>query len=206
MGAEDEAAMAPRPADEAVTVDARNLRGIAHPIRVRLLTLLRDDGPSTATRLAARLGLNSGATSYHLRQLERFGFVVDDERAAGRERWWRAAHRGSTSRDLASLQGEEGAMAETYLRALAALHADATNRAIDEWRSQPTAWLGAGTLSDFALKLTATEFRHLLKDLLDVLESYRRFDAAGAPRTARTVTVQIQAFPKPADDDGSDER
>ncbi len=191
------------PADE-IRVDATNLRGIAHPIRVRLLALLRDEGPSTATRLAQRMGLNSGATSYHLRQLERFGFVVEDERTSGRERWWSAAHRGSRSQDLASLRGEEGEMAEAYLRALSALHADATNRAIDEWRSQPNAWLGAGALSDFALKLTPMEFRHLVKQLGDVLESYRQFDAAGAPRSARSVTVQIQAFPKPGTGGGAD--
>src|SRR5215831_7404684 len=107
MAAESDVQTTQRPADDAISVDAGNLRGIAHPIRVRLLALLRDDGPSTATRLAARTGLNSGATSYHLRQLERFGFVVEDERTGGRERWWRAAHRVTTSRDLASLKGEE---------------------------------------------------------------------------------------------------
>jgi DNA-binding transcriptional ArsR family regulator len=185
------------PADDTVSVDARNLRGIAHPVRVRLLSLLRDEGPSTATRLAARLGLNSGATSYHLRQLERFGFVVEDERPSGRERWWRAAHRAMRSRDLASLQGEDGEMAETYLRAIAALYADATSRAIDEWRSLPKPWLGAGTLSDFELKLTPMELRHLLKQLIDVIDSFRQFDAAAAPRSARPVTVQMQAFLKP---------
>ena len=65
-----------------------------------MLGILRTEGPTTATALAQRLGLNTGATSYHLRQLAQHGFIVDDEeRGNGRERWWRAAH-ASTRTDL----------------------------------------------------------------------------------------------------------
>jgi Helix-turn-helix domain len=47
----------------------RRLRGLAHPIRVRLLYLLETDGPATATQLGRRIGQSSGVTSYHLRML-----------------------------------------------------------------------------------------------------------------------------------------
>ncbi|MGW1769551.1 ArsR/SmtB family transcription factor, partial [Streptomyces sp. NPDC002073] len=78
------------------TLDARTLRGLAHPLRIRLLGALRHDGPATASRLAERLGESSGATSYHLRQLASYGFVEDaPEHGKGRERWWRAAHDGT---------------------------------------------------------------------------------------------------------------
>lgn len=74
-------------------LDTRSLRAIAHPVRVRILGLLREEGPSTATRLAAQLRLNSGATSYHLRQLAAYDLIVEDtERGSARDRWWRAAH------------------------------------------------------------------------------------------------------------------
>src|SRR5918993_3162549 len=90
-----------------VTLDARSLRGLAHPLRIRLLGLLRQDGPSTATLLADRLGLSSAATSYHLRQLAAYGFAVEDEeRGVGRERWWRAAHE-STRYGAADLGSED---------------------------------------------------------------------------------------------------
>ena len=52
-----------------ITPDVAALRALGHPVRLRILGLLRADGPATATALAQRLGLNSGATSYHLRQL-----------------------------------------------------------------------------------------------------------------------------------------
>nr|WP_284288313.1 helix-turn-helix domain-containing protein [Angustibacter aerolatus] len=41
---------------------------MAHPLRVRILGMLRSDGADTATGLANRLGLSSAATAYHLRQ------------------------------------------------------------------------------------------------------------------------------------------
>ena len=36
-------------------LDDRALRALAHPLRLRILSLLRHDGPATATLLAARL-------------------------------------------------------------------------------------------------------------------------------------------------------
>ena len=76
-------------------LDARAMRGLAHPLRMALLNALRRGGPATASQLAAKLGESSGATSYHLRQLAEHGFVEDaPERGKGRERWWKAVHEG----------------------------------------------------------------------------------------------------------------
>jgi DNA-binding transcriptional ArsR family regulator len=52
-----------------VTPGVQQLKALSHPVRVQMLGILRIDGPATATMLASRLGLNTGATSYHLRQL-----------------------------------------------------------------------------------------------------------------------------------------
>src|SRR5262249_30003143 len=67
---------------------AAQLRGLAHPLRLQLLHLLRAEGPATATQLARRLGGSSGATSYQLRALHRAGLVEEAEQRNGRERWW----------------------------------------------------------------------------------------------------------------------
>src|SRR5215471_4711390 len=69
-------------------VTAAQLRGLAHPLRLQLLHVLRAEGPATATQLARRLGESSGATSYHLRALHRAGMVEEAEQRNGRERWW----------------------------------------------------------------------------------------------------------------------
>ncbi|WP_245673864.1 MULTISPECIES: winged helix-turn-helix domain-containing protein [Actinoplanes] len=74
------------------------LRGLAHPLRVQILGILREQGASTATRLAGRLGESSGSTSYHLRKLAGYGFVEEDAgRNTGRERWWRVVDPGDTA-------------------------------------------------------------------------------------------------------------
>ena len=89
--------MSELPEIKRVAPDAVALRALAHPVRLRLLSLLRIEGPSTATALAARLGLNSGATSYHLRLLARHGFSEDDAgQGTRRERWWKASHQSTT--------------------------------------------------------------------------------------------------------------
>ena len=75
------------------------LRAMAHPLRLRLIGALRKEGPATASMLARMLYESSGATSYHLRILAKYGFVEDEhERNRGRERWWRAGTFRPTTR------------------------------------------------------------------------------------------------------------
>ncbi len=76
--------------------DPRTLRALAHPLRTGLLSLLRAEGPSTASRLGQRVGESSGTTSYHLRRLADLGFVEEvTGQGTARERWWRAIHRST---------------------------------------------------------------------------------------------------------------
>lgn len=107
----------PRPRRERV-LDARSLRGLAHPMRVELLSLLRRHGPATATGLADRLGERSGTTSWHLRQLAEHGFIEEvPDRGTTRERWWRAAQDGTTlnASALAPGDAETKAAYEVYI-------------------------------------------------------------------------------------------
>lgn len=59
--------------------DLEALKAIAHPLRMRLLAALREHGPATASELGRRLGEFSGSASNHLRQLDRYGLVADDD-------------------------------------------------------------------------------------------------------------------------------
>ena len=64
---------------------------------MQILDTLSIYGQFTASGLAERLGESSGATSYHLRQLERHGFVREVEgKGTGRERWWERVPGGIT--------------------------------------------------------------------------------------------------------------
>ena len=200
--------------DRDIVTDAAALAGLAHPLRLRLLGLLRAYGPSTATKLAARCGESSGLTSYHLRQLAAAGFVVDADpadlagvdRAGGRERWWTAARRSTYT--VSPPAGDETAVAATadYLRAVLAADTAATRSWLLTQHAWPQQWQDLATISDVPLRLSPTEAAALTADIAALLARYRRHDPAqqpgvgGVPADAVIVTAQYQVFPLPDQD------
>ena len=152
-----------------ITPTPHQLRALTHPVRLRMLGLLRADGPATATTLATRLGLNTGATSYHLRQLAQHGFVVDDpERGTGRERWWRAAHTSTHTETADAVAGADPEAADTldaYLQSVVTVHSEWVQRAVEERPVLPAAWREASTFSDWRLRLTPASAARLLETL-----------------------------------------
>ena len=181
-----------------IVLDSRSLRGLAHPLRVRLLGLLRADGPSTASKLAERVGLSSAATSYHLRQLATYGFVREQQgRGQPRERWWEAAHR-STYLGPSSVEPEAIEDAQAYLRAVAQGYAQQIDAFLDELPALDPAWQEASDLSDFALQLTPAQAGALRDELIAVLSRYPARDAAStASGETDEVRVQLQLFRRP---------
>ena len=186
-----------------VRPDPRSLRALAHPLRLRLLGLLRADGPATASQLASRTGQSSGATSYHLRQLAAFGFVIEDEeRGNARDRWWRAVHR-VTQFDLPPDADEDSkALGEQYLRVVAGNYAGRVDTAIAAFPTLETdlgpGWHDGFTISDVMLRLTLAEAVALVADLEGVADRYRRDDPevrGQAPAGAQRVVLQFQVLP-----------
>lgn len=178
-------------------LDATTLRALAHPLRVRLIGRLRMYGPATATRLAQDLGESSGATSYHLRELAKYGLVVEDqERNRGKERWWRAAHR-STHFDL-TMDDDTRATGGEYLRSVARVYSERLLHFADniEYTAETygTDWANAFTLSDWHLRLTVEQAQALHRELNELLDRYR--DLPEQPG-ARRVVSQLQLFPMP---------
>jgi DNA-binding transcriptional ArsR family regulator len=177
--------------------DPEALRALAHPLRGRLLAALRMDGPATASELARRYGESSGATSYHLRMLARYGFVEDDPAPrAGRERWWRAAHELTEWSPATFLDAEpgEGEAARQFMRRVVADYARWQARWIDELESWDSEWRDASELSDLGLRLTPAQLKALREELLATIFRYR--DAGPAGDGAERVMVLVQAFPQ----------
>jgi DNA-binding transcriptional ArsR family regulator len=170
-------AMAPRtdpPTGSIRITDAQTLRVFAHPLRGSLLGVLRLDGPSTASKLAARFGESSGTTSYHLRQLAKYGFVEElPEEVDGRDRWWRALH-ASTGFEVADLLDDPAgreAVAEIghrqvglQQRALAAYAAEMDDLD-DEWQK-------ATSLNDWSIRLSPDAAHELAAELNEVLRRW----------------------------------
>ncbi len=179
---------------ENLILDARSMRVIAHPVRLRIMGILRKLGPQNSTTLAERLGLNTGATSYHLRQLAEHGMIVEEtERGSGRERWWRIPTR-STRLLPADLDDEGLAESTNYMRALALVYAEQMQRAVETLAAEPPEWRQASTFSDYGLRLTVEEAQQMLDDLRAVFARYRDHDAEDPPEDAHMYHVQIQAF------------
>jgi DNA-binding transcriptional ArsR family regulator len=179
-----------------ITLDSRQLRVLAHPLRSRLLSALRLDGPATATGLAAAMGSNTGATSYHLRQLASVGLVVEEEgQGRGRERWWRAAHHSHAwySRDVASDADDRAAatwLTEFQVRQFTELIADW----VRDHYTHPPAWRDAADVSDFGLTLPPDRLRALNDELHAVVERFQREAATTAG--GEQVLVFIAGFPR----------
>ena len=188
------------PPDEPPTVqvtDVRALKALAHPLRTRLLGLLRLDGPSTASRLAERVGESSGSTSYHLRQLAAYGFIAELEaQGNGRERWWQAGHL-LTSWEPDELLDQPGGR-EVHEQ-MQRLQVDAMGRELRAWLDHGHVhgpqWAAVAGLSDYVLRLTPAETRQLLAELYAVLGRWSDGHRDPRPGTA-AVNVFVAGFPR----------
>lgn len=179
-----------------ITPAPQALRALSHPTRLRLLGLLRAEGPSTATSLAAQLGINSGQTSYHLRQLAQHGFVVDDaERGNGRERWWKAAHQSTMTAAVDSGSPDDPEALDAYLQAVAVLYTRQLQEAVEERALLPSAWREASTFSDYHVRVTAAHAEMLTEKMHELFMTLRE-DEDDDPDVADFV-FQLQAFPRP---------
>ncbi|MER6768393.1 ArsR/SmtB family transcription factor [Streptomyces bacillaris] len=183
-------------------VNARTLRTLAHPLRIRLLNALREFGPATASGLGERLGESSGATSYHLRQLAESGLVEDaPELGKGRERWWRAVHEGAifeSSDFLTHADPEVRGAIDVVMHEVATTHAQELNTWLGTMGEWPQEWRRSSDMSDFKLRLTPELARELSQKLHAVVESYRGRVPEGTEGSA-AVRTHLHVFPRPSE-------
>ncbi|MFK4188193.1 ArsR/SmtB family transcription factor [Streptomyces sparsogenes] len=189
--------------DDVRVLDPRSLRGLAHPLRIRLLGALREYGPATASQLADRLGESSGATSYHLRQLAAHGFVVDDpERGKGRERWWKAAQRATHMGAEEMLHGADpslrGAMS-TLLHEWATIHSQELSTWLGTWQEWPEEWRRAWDISDWSMRLTPELAAELRDKVQELIESYREKEVDKSTEGSAPFRIHLHGFPRNKD-------
>jgi DNA-binding transcriptional ArsR family regulator len=80
-----------RPDDDGTARDAKTLRALAHPLRLRLLAVASSEGTITTTSASEHTGESSANCSFHLRLLARYGFLEATDGRDRRERPWRLA-------------------------------------------------------------------------------------------------------------------
>ncbi|WP_405617446.1 ArsR/SmtB family transcription factor [Streptomyces sp. NBC_01508] len=187
------------PGPDIRTLNPRSLRGLAHPLRMRLLVALRHHGPATASQLADRLGESSGATSYHLRQLADHGFVADDPgRGKGRERWWKAADKAiMVDQALYRDPNPEvrGAL-NTFIHETASIHGQELSTWLATTQDWPETWTTKADLSDFTLRLTPELLAELDGRVHDLIASYKDRATQESDEDVAQVRIHLHAFPQ----------
>lgn len=156
------------------------LRALAHPVRLRMMTLMWP-GPMSAAELARELGISHALSSQHLRRLDAVGLVeLAEERntRGGRERRYRAVHGSPLS------EQREGApmLAETLAHTLR----ERTTQRDPE---------GEGVTTDAELWVDPRVWEDVRRRLADL--AMELHDAARPPRTPDTTRVglTLMAFP-----------
>jgi DNA-binding transcriptional ArsR family regulator len=177
--------------------DARALRALAHPTRLKLVGLLRLQGPLTATQAARELGETPQRCTFHLGQLAKYGLVEEAGGGRGRERPWRATA-SFTSWPNVMTEQEAAAAGQLLEAVVVEQHFEAVMGWIERKHGEPPEWQEAAQLSDAALYLTAGELEELERDIWSLFEPYlaRAEHRDRRPEGARPVTVVNLAFPR----------
>ena len=187
-----------QPTGEMRKLDMTSLKALAHPLRVRIFDALSTYGPATASGLAERLGESSGATSYHLRQLEKHGFVREDaSKGSARERWWERSPEGITVVQTEfPPSSAERAASDLVTREWQVNREAMVNQFIAHGTDRlDRDWFEASTLDTSNLRLTLEQFTALRLELQAVTERYYAIGKErGIPGT-RPVQIQLNAFP-----------
>lgn len=180
---------------------ARELRALAHPLRLRLLEELVVNDPATdtatASELADRVGESPANCSWHLRQLAKYGYIEEAPGGTGRERRWRAVIE-MHDWDTANSRDPEFLVAADVAQDIVIDHEFQQLRQRRAWLgNEPPEWRAAAGSTSGIGWCTAAELREMNDRVLELLEPYfRRLTAAESrPEGARLVRFVSWAIP-----------
>jgi Helix-turn-helix domain len=182
---------------------------LGHPLRVALLGLLARRATLTSTEAARELGESSGACSFHLRQLARYGHVEEVPGGHGRARPWRlaagpgagASGPGGASPDAAGGAGGAGSGPAGNGDEFGALARELENEGYRRWlahrEAAPPGWRDEAFST--VLHLTPAELADVAAQIRGVIAAYA--GRAAVPGSGvLPVAVVARMFPLlPAD-------
>ncbi|MFB9311670.1 winged helix-turn-helix domain-containing protein [Nocardioides plantarum] len=173
------------------------LRAIAHPVRNRILDELAAQGSMRAADIARELDIPANQASFHLRQLAKYGLVVEDPEAARdkRDRVWRVAHEGGLSISYDDFTDQPGGAAalDVYQRNAVAWAQYVVQQAHLGERGDD----GMRSVGESTLRLTKDEARALNDELLDVVDRWSRRTRGGDGEGRRTYLYFSALQPHP---------
>lgn len=178
--------------------DPAAMRALAHPVRLSLIHHLLDVEDATATECAEHIGESPSNCSYHLRTLERYGFVAGVVSQDAREHRWTLVVRGF---DLAEDTPQQRAAAAALNDEMLRQDEMVAQRFARERSAFPAEWQrAAGTLFRGTIHLTASELDGLTPEFHRLLAPFvDREGARNWPDEAKRVRVVVRATPWPSD-------
>lgn len=169
-------ATAPTRSDVRQVSDSRVLAALTHPVRRRLLDVLKVDGAATVGLLAERTGQAVGNVSHHLKVLAGAALIEEAPELARdrRERWWRPTS-GSLRWTRSDFEGDP--VAETVADAAGSLQLERQAGLVRAWlaarQEYDPPWRdGCAIATETWLRLTPEEARELAAELVEVLEKW----------------------------------
>ncbi|HEX6873639.1 MAG TPA: helix-turn-helix domain-containing protein [Micromonosporaceae bacterium] len=183
--------------DHVELTDPRALRAYAHPVRMALLSLLRREGPRTATQAAPAIGESVATCSFHLRQLAKYGLVEEVPGVRGRAKPWRATARYTSWRSDSD-DPEVAAAAATLERAILDHYHHVASQWLDHRAQESGPWRRAGQSSDYLVYLTAAEADQLSERFAACVEEFadRTNDPDRRPVGSRPVHLIHLVVPR----------
>ena len=176
--------------------DVRMLRGIAHPMRNRILEEMTASGPMRAADVAERLRIPANQASFHLRQLAKYGLVAEAPELArdGRDRVWKVLHESGMSVDLDELARQDGGKAAvTVFRQAWTAEAHAAIDRADARTKHKDAMVAVST---HAVRLTKEEARELAGQISELVEDWREKGKTSAAGRTYEVLWVLQPAPE----------
>lgn len=180
--------------------DPAVLRALAHPARLRMLSVLQSRDGATATQCAQVVGLSPSACSWHLRQLAAAGLVqAGGGGTDGREKRWTA----SLPSWQVSLEDIEADPVEAGSLDLAVTHAllQSADETVEAYTIsaasglEPPSWREASLVSNMMLRLSADELTELTERLRELLRPYTLRSRPEAGPDDRTVLAALRLVP-----------
>ncbi|MFJ9692092.1 ArsR/SmtB family transcription factor [Kitasatospora sp. NPDC101183] len=179
--------------------DSRVLAALTHPLRRRLIDLLKVDGPATVGQLAGRTGQAVGNVSHHLKVLAESTLIEEAPELARdrRERWWRLADR-ELAWARADFDGDP--VSEAVADAAGSILLERQVELVRAWALRrsgyPAAWQDGCAISTQSwLRLTPEEARELAADLHAVIQKWADRPVPEDGRARETVLAFSHAVP-----------
>jgi DNA-binding transcriptional ArsR family regulator len=155
--------------------ESKVLAALAHPLRRRLMDVLKVDGPSTPSMLAERTGQAVANVSHHMKVLAGCDLVTEAPELARdrRERWWRLVAPGVrwTTADF------DDDPAAQVASAAAALNLDRQVGLVRAWHavreSEKQTWGDTPFATDHWLRLTPQELSEFEEQLLELVGRWK---------------------------------